>query len=220
MTELTKDILNRIQAGEGINLDFKHSISDAKKIARSLAAFANTEGGSLLIGVRDNGSISGISSEEEYYMIETAALLHCRPEVKFSYKNHIISGKSVLEIIIDKSSELPHSAPDQDGKHKYYVRVRDENIIAPRTLVETWKRGKKNIKGIKLKINDTVELLLNDIKENGSISKSQLMRVTGIRSAEADKLLVNLMLMKIIDIEITATSVRYIFHKEYNYKNL
>lgn len=46
-------------------LDFKFEISDSKKIARSLVAFANTDGGRLLIGVKDNGVISGIRSEEE-----------------------------------------------------------------------------------------------------------------------------------------------------------
>ena len=52
-------------------LDFKFEISDSKKIARTLVAFANTDGGRLLIGVKDNGSISGIRSEEEKYMIDS-----------------------------------------------------------------------------------------------------------------------------------------------------
>jgi len=215
MSLQNKEIIARINAGEGINLDFKHSISDTKKIARSLAAFANTEGGSLLIGVRDNGSIAGMNSDEEYFMIETASILHCRPEVKFKFINHTINSKQVLEIIVPKSSDMPHSAPDNDGKHKYYVRINDQNIVAPHTLVEVWKRSKKHIKGIKVKMNDTTELLLREIKENGSISKSQLLRITGIRSSEADRLLVNLLLMKIIDIEITAVSVRYIFNSEF-----
>jgi hypothetical protein len=46
------------------------------------------------------------------------------------------------------------------------------------------------------------------------------VRITGIRSAEADKILINLMLMKIIDIEITATSVAYIFSEDYEYGQL
>ncbi|MBQ4475203.1 MAG: ATP-binding protein, partial [Bacteroidales bacterium] len=69
------ELQERIAEGEGLHLDFKHSITDSGKIARSLAAYANTDGGSLLIGVRDNGLIAGVKSEEECYMIETAALL-------------------------------------------------------------------------------------------------------------------------------------------------
>ncbi|MBU3926523.1 MAG: ATP-binding protein, partial [Bacteroidetes bacterium] len=49
-----------INEGEHQHLDFKFEISDAAKIARSLVEFANTEGGTLLIGVNDNGSLIGI----------------------------------------------------------------------------------------------------------------------------------------------------------------
>ena len=56
-----------IEQGEHQQLDFKFEVSDSKKIARTLSAFANTDGGRLLIGVKDNGAISGVRSEEEYY---------------------------------------------------------------------------------------------------------------------------------------------------------
>ena len=53
-------ITRLIAGGESETLDFKQTISDASKIAKTLVAFANNKGGTLLIGVRDNGSISGI----------------------------------------------------------------------------------------------------------------------------------------------------------------
>ncbi|MCK7531150.1 MAG: ATP-binding protein [Marinilabiliales bacterium] len=74
-------IHNLILKGEGMNLDFKYCISDPQKIARTLSAFSNSEGGKLLIGVRDNGSLAGVRSDEEYYMIDAAAKLYCNPEV-------------------------------------------------------------------------------------------------------------------------------------------
>ena len=68
-------IYNLIAQGEHVRQDFKYEISDARKIARSVSAFANTEGGRLLVGVNDNGKIAGVRSEEEIYMIEAAARL-------------------------------------------------------------------------------------------------------------------------------------------------
>jgi predicted HTH transcriptional regulator len=65
-----------IRGGENQRVDFKYCINDSRKIARTLSAFANTEGGILLLGVRDNGSIAGVNSDEEYYMIETAARIY------------------------------------------------------------------------------------------------------------------------------------------------
>lgn len=41
-----------ITEGEHVHQDFKFAISDARKIAKSLSAFANTGGGRLLIGVK------------------------------------------------------------------------------------------------------------------------------------------------------------------------
>lgn len=62
-----------IAQGEHQQQDFKFEISDICKIAKTLSAFANTDGGRLLIGVKDNGKIAGVRSEEEQYMIEAAA---------------------------------------------------------------------------------------------------------------------------------------------------
>ena len=59
-----------IAEGEHQRQDFKFEISDARKIAKTLSAFANTDGGRLLIGVKDNGKIAGVRSDEEQYMIE------------------------------------------------------------------------------------------------------------------------------------------------------
>ena len=85
-----------IAQGEHQRLDFKFEISDARKIARSMVAFANTDGGTLLVGVKDNGAIAGVRSEE-VYMVDAAAGLYCKPEVKFITKSWIEQGKSVLE---------------------------------------------------------------------------------------------------------------------------
>ena len=48
-----------INEGEHQQQDFKYRVSDAMKLAKSVSAFANTDGGRLLIGVRDDGNMSG-----------------------------------------------------------------------------------------------------------------------------------------------------------------
>ena len=60
-------ILSLIKEGEHQQQDFKYRVSDACKLAKSVSAFANTDGGRLLIGVRDDGNLSGVRSEEEIY---------------------------------------------------------------------------------------------------------------------------------------------------------
>ncbi len=90
-----------IEEGEHQRQDFKYCINDSKKIAKSLVAFANTDGGRLLIGVKDNGKIAGISTDEEFYMVEAAAKIYSNPPIDFSTKQWQIEGKTVLEITID-----------------------------------------------------------------------------------------------------------------------
>ena len=68
MTHPADYIQRLISEGEHVHQDFKFEISDARKIAKSISAFANTEGGRLLVGVKDNGKIAGVRSEEEIYM--------------------------------------------------------------------------------------------------------------------------------------------------------
>ena len=94
-----------IEQGEHQQLDFKFEVSDSKKIARTLSAFANTDGGRLLIGVKDNGNISGVRSEEEYYMIEAASRMYTRPEVPFEATRWEVNGKTVLEVYIAPSPD-------------------------------------------------------------------------------------------------------------------
>lgn len=119
-----------IEKGENRQLDFKYAVNDSKKIARTLSAFANTDGGTLLLGVKDNGRIVGVNSDEEYYMIEAAADLYCKPPVKLSVQRWQVNGKYVLEAIVQKSDKRPHLAPDKNGGYAAYVRVKDENFIA------------------------------------------------------------------------------------------
>ena len=62
MTHSADYIHRLISEGEHVHQDFKFEISDARKIAKSISAFANTEGGRLLVGVKDNGKIAGVRS--------------------------------------------------------------------------------------------------------------------------------------------------------------
>ncbi len=154
-----------IEQGEGLHLDFKFEVSDAAKIARSLVAFANTDGGKLLIGVKDNGNIKGVRSEEEYYMIENAAGRFCRPPVEFESKEWNIRGKKILEVSIPKSNTIPHKAPDKTGRYKAFIRIADENILACGVQVKVWKKMKSNV-SIRF-ANTLLERELLDLLQSG-----------------------------------------------------
>lgn len=204
-----------IEEGEHQMLDFKFEISDSKKIARSLAAFANTDGGRLLIGVKDNGAISGIRSEEEKYMIQTAADLYCRPSVKYIAKEWNINGKSILEIIVPKNEYYKHKAPDHNDIYKIYIRVKDQNIIADRILLKIWKY-KNNKHNIKVTFTESEKFLLKYLNDNSKITLNDFINNAKINKKEAERILVDFTLINILKVEITEKVIFFSLSEDKN----
>lgn len=190
-----------IEQGENQRLDFKFEISDSKKIARSLVAFANTDGGKLLVGIKDNGSIAGVRSEEEYHMIEAAAQLYCKPEVKFSTREWNIGGKVVLEVAVPRSKDVKHRAPDKNNEYKVYVRVDDQNLLANQILLQVWKR-KKSPKPVKVSFTEVESKLLKHLENNGPISKNEFIKLCNISWTRANRILVDFILLGIIQMNL------------------
>ena len=137
-------ITRLIANGESETLDFKQTISDASKIARTLVAFANHKGGTLLIGVRDNGSISGIRSEDEKYMLELAGTFYCNPKIQVTYTEHEIDHKTVIEARIEEGHEKPYYAKAEDGKWWVYHRVNDKSLQASPVMFQVLKKRNRS----------------------------------------------------------------------------
>jgi predicted HTH transcriptional regulator len=201
-------IKNLIGQGEHQQLDFKFEISDSKKIARSMVAFANTDGGTLLVGVKDNGKIAGVRTEEEYYMIESAAELFCKPPVSFKAKTWPVEGKTVLEVTIPKSKDTCHSAPDPNNKWMVYVRSGDQNRLANTVFLKLWARHQKS-KGTFIRFTHNEKMLLDYLKNNKSISLGQLRKLTGLSRYHAENLLVNLLSIRVLQLEFTEKGAIY-----------
>ena len=105
-----------IEEGEHQQQDFKFAITDAKKIARTLTAFANTDGGRLLIGVKDNGVVAGVRSEEELHMIEAAMQMYTRPKIKCKANTWIVEGKTVVEVLVEKTLPILLQTKTENGR--------------------------------------------------------------------------------------------------------
>lgn len=133
-------ILGLIAEGEHVQQDFKYAISDARKIARSISAFANNMGGRLLIGVKDNGTIAGVRNEEDIYVVEQAAELYCRPAQKVEFTAFRTGDTgTVIRASIAKSDERPVCAQDDDRSWRAYYRIADNNIRAHPLMVRSWR---------------------------------------------------------------------------------
>ena len=198
-------IQDLILEGEHEHQDFKYQITDARKIARSIAAFANNSGGHLLIGVKDNGNIAGVRSDEEIYMIETAAQMYCRPEQHVTFKVFNINGKSVVKADIPEADEKPVEAPDDNGHWHVYYRVADENVLASR-LHERIMSAEESTDGAReqadvISYSKREQVLLDYLRNHGGITLDGYMKLAHISEETATKTVVALHSMGVLALQ-------------------
>jgi len=203
-------ITSLIQQGEHQKLDFKFEISDSVKIARTLVAFANTDGGTLLVGVKDNGVIAGIRSEEEKYMVETAARMYTRPPVRYFTTEWVIEGKTVLEVVIPKGDRAPYLTLEPDGKWLAYVRVNDQNLLANRVLLKVWEKQAAG-EEVVVQYTEKEKQFLGYLEEKGTITLLELCQLTGLSRSQAEDMLVDFILMKVVEMVLAGKEVCYRF---------
>ncbi len=197
-----------IGQGESQTLDFKFEISDSRKIAKSMVAFANTNGGRLLIGVKDNGVIAGIKSDEEYYMAQAAANLYSKPKVSFDVRRWAFGKKTILEIYIPESKIKPHLSQNIKKQWIGYRRVHDQNIVANNVQLKVWKK-ENNRKPIKINYTRKEEFLLSYLKENNFITFIKFCKLAQISKQQAEQILTDFILLGVIEIIFTEKKIYY-----------
>lgn len=208
-------ITKLIRQGEHQQQDFKYCISDSKKIARSLVAFANTDGGRLLIGVKDNGRIAGVRTDEEYYMVESAAKMYSKPPVRFTTRQHTVEGKTVLEVIVEPSGEKPHYARDEDGKWWAYFRKDDENRLANKVMIEVWKRQKSS-DGILISYSDAEKILIDYLENNQKISVGKYARIAHLSYKRAEQIIIDFRSLNILKDYVGENRIDYSINEAFD----
>jgi predicted HTH transcriptional regulator len=200
-----------INEGEHQQQDFKYRISDAQKLAKSVSAFANTDGGRLLIGVRDDGNMSGVRSEEEIYMMHQAAYRYCRPEASIKFDTyhvvppHSANGSHTLRTIVvatvPPSDHRPIFAVGDDGKQRAYIRIADENIVASPVHLAIWRESQK-AQGTMMTYTDSVKRIL-DTLQGQRLTLNQTVRQSRISRPKVITLLARLIRFHVIEWEYT-----------------
>lgn len=125
---LVSELLNIINNGENYYVEFKEEQIKAKDLGEEIVAFANSEGGTILIGVADNGDIKGVSDLK----IEEKIMNICRnnviPNIIPQFEYITIDDKQVVILGVPKGLSKPYSTVD----NKYYIRVGTTKRIASR----------------------------------------------------------------------------------------
>ncbi|MFK7905527.1 MAG: helix-turn-helix domain-containing protein [Chitinophagales bacterium] len=202
-------LITWIDQGEGTTLEFKMQITHLSKIAKTICAFANTKGGTIVVGVMDDGEIVGvIDVEATKEKLRQAAMMAELPiSIQFDQletEPHVI----VLAVYVARSQNKPHHIVDAHGQKRAYVRTRDKTMIA-NTMVKKSMHIEAPV--------DTFEELNLDSKEKGlmeflkareKITLKRYMSLVNISKRRAKRSLVKLTLDGVIR-EIDASGENY-----------
>ncbi len=110
---MTKDELNLIlQEGEGYTIEFKENINS--ELSKELVAFANASGGRVLIGIRDNKTISGLNIDNNLKSRVQDIARNCDPPVQINLETF----QNILIVNVDEGISKPYRATDG-----FYLRV-------------------------------------------------------------------------------------------------
>lgn len=173
-----------IAQGEHTRLEFKRQLSSAQRIARTLAAFANTSGGALLIGVADDGKIVGVPSEfREVSKVEDATDRFVQPALTVSYETLTPDGRTVLIVTVSESDEKPHYVVDEAAKRTIYVRAKDKSVPTNKLIITP------SLANADLIQSPTTRTLIQYLRKNDYITADKLAKLVNISDYRAGKLL-------------------------------
>ncbi len=187
----TDDLRNLIQTGEGTFLEFKKTVPSPVKIAREIAAFANSGGGTILIGVEDNLNISGISAFfEEEYLLMKAAYDQCVPPVPIKIE---LVHAGQLDVMVVKVPQAEKKPIYNKGKKKrlVYVRRGDKSVLASDEQTDILKQ-KYSEEGVTFQYGNREQMLFRYLNEYGEITVGKYSQLINVTSYRASRILVNL----------------------------
>ncbi|CCH56316.1 putative transcriptional regulator [Fibrisoma limi BUZ 3] len=196
-----KDLVRR---GEGSNLEFKLKTNHPEKIIRGVVAFANTNGGIMLIGVGDDRTIPGLKyADEDEYLLVRAIDKYCFPKISYTIERvPLYDEREVLVIRVPPSPNRPHyiipDLADPENK-KAYVRVADKSVQASKEVREIMK-GERASRDIRFTYGDKERKLMQHLGEHNSITVDLFASIAGVSRKIASRTLVLLVLANVLEI--------------------
>ncbi|MFO0176221.1 MAG: RNA-binding domain-containing protein [Planctomyces sp.] len=130
----TTELLEAVGRGEDSRHQFKEDVTNATALAAEIAAFANSGGGQIFIGVADNGSIHGLDVAAVgrlNQLISNTASTNVRPAINPRTENVSVGNGIVLVVTIPDGLSKPYVDNSgviwvKSGSDKRRVTAREE----------------------------------------------------------------------------------------------
>ncbi|XOV92856.1 MAG: helix-turn-helix domain-containing protein [Bacteroidota bacterium] len=198
-----QEIKRLIYRGENDQVEFKHKVAHPEKVVREVVAFANAKGGHLIIGVDDDGRISGLKyADDDHYLLNKAIDELCKPKIQYTSEIIPISEKrSIIHYQIAEGKEKPYYA-FLNKRHRYgkaFVRVEDRSVQASPEIRKILKLTQHE-NGSHIEYGNPERALFNYLNDHEDITINKYREMTGLEQKEASALFVRLVLANLLKI--------------------
>ena len=109
---LLSEIQNQLAHGEDSSRQFKADVTNGESLASEMAAFANSSGGTIYIGVADDGSTPGLTQKDVArinQLISNAASQQVRSPLVVTTENVALgNGRLVIVLTVPKGIDKPY----------------------------------------------------------------------------------------------------------------
>lgn len=203
-----KKVLEMIEWGEGLQIEFKQRFSSYEKIAKELISFANTKGGFLFLGVDDDSSIYGIDSEKsDIELVKTTIEKYCEPPLKYIIDHIELYGKEILVIEIPESQNKPHRIQDYKSELDLntalvYVRVNDKSVLANKEMIKLMQTQSSGAVLKKYEVGKNEKMVFEYLEKHETINVKELSKLGNISERRASRTLIKLVRANLLFIHI------------------
>lgn len=130
---LRSELLEIIANGENSGVEFKRDDLRPEQLAKEIVALANFQGGKLLLGVEDDGAISGVQRPDlETWVMDTVFGRYIHPLILPFYEEiELEDGKRVAVVSLTQGTAKPYVVR-KDNREEIYVRVGSTSRLATR----------------------------------------------------------------------------------------
>jgi len=168
---------------EATDCDFKIAVEKDKPVSwlKSVSAFANGIGGTLLFGVNNEGKVVGLSDvQSDADFISRKIKDSITPLPDFTLIPHDDDGREILAVTIKSGRNTPYYfSPGKDVK-RAYIRIGNESIIAPDYVLH-----ELILKGTN-RTYDTTSTRHKKDEQSFSVLEATYRHRTGLRFNESD----------------------------------
>jgi predicted HTH transcriptional regulator len=131
----------RLAEAEGKTLEYKRDLSSPERLTRTLVAFANSAGGSVVIGVADDRSVLGVADPDgDEHRLSNLILNRVEPRLLPTIERLTVAGQTLLVARVHPATRPPHWVAAEGEDEGVYVRLGSSTVKADGPLRAEFRR--------------------------------------------------------------------------------